>query len=62
ELRESIDAVVVVQNQGLLDSIEAKQKLPITIREAFHLSDEMLLRSVEKSISEFHASTTRSIT
>ena len=59
ELRESIDAVVVVQNQGLLDSIEAKQKLPITIREAFHLSDEMLLRSVEESISEFHSSILR---
>ncbi len=54
ELRGSIDSVVVVQNQQLLDSIEAKQKLPITIREAFHLSDEMLLRSVEKSIAEFH--------
>ena len=59
ELRESIDAVVVVQNQRLLDSIEAKQKLPITIREAFHLSDEMLLRSVEESISEFHSSILR---
>ena len=57
ELRESVDSVVVVQNQQLLDSIEAKQKLPITIREAFHLSDEMLLRSVEKSISEFHSNT-----
>ena len=59
ELRENADSVVVVQNQRLLDSIEAKQKLPITIREAFRLSDEMLLRSVERSISEFHSSTVR---
>ena len=58
-LRENTDSVVVVQNQRLLDSIEAKQKLPITIREAFRLSDEMLLRSVERSISEFHSSTVR---
>ena len=58
-LRENTDSVVVVQNQQLLDSIEAKQKLPITIREAFRLSDEMLLRSVERSISEFHSSTVR---
>ena len=57
ELRENADSVVVVSNQQLLDSIEEKQKLPITIREAFHLSDEMLRRSVERSISEFHAST-----
>ena len=56
ELRENADSVVVVSNQQLLDSIEEKQKLPITIREAFHLSDEMLRRSVERSISEFHAS------
>ena len=55
-IQENADTVVVVQNQQLLDSIEAKQKLPITIREAFHLSDEMLRRNVEKSISEFHAS------
>ena len=59
ELRENADSVVVVQNQRLLDSIEAKQKLPITIREAFRLSDEMLLRSVERSISEFHSNTVR---
>ncbi len=52
ELRENADSVVVVSNQQLLDSIEEKQKLPITIREAFHLSDEMLRRSVERSISE----------
>ena len=52
ELREKADSVVVVSNQQLLDSIEEKQKLPITIREAFHLSDEMLRRSVERSISE----------
>ena len=57
ELRENADSVVVVSNQQLLDSIEGKQKLPMTIREAFHLSDEMLRRSVERSISEFHAST-----
>ena len=57
ELRENADSVVVVSNQQLLDSIEEKQKLPMTIREAFHLSDEMLRRSVERSISEFHAST-----
>ena len=55
ELRENADSVVVVSNQQLLDSIEEKQKL--TIREAFHLSDEMLRRSVERSISEFHSST-----
>ena len=29
----------------------------MTIREAFHLSDETLCRSVEKSISEFHSNT-----
>ena len=52
ELRENADSVVVVSNQQLLDSIEEKQKPPITIREAFHLSDEMLRRSVERSISE----------
>ena len=57
ELRENADSVVVVSNQQLLDSIEEKQKLPMTIREAFHLSDEMLRRSVERSISEFHSST-----
>ena len=55
ELRENADSVVVVSNQQLLDSIEEKQKPPITIREAFHLSDEMLRRSVERSISEFHS-------
>ncbi len=57
ELQRNADSVVVVSNQRLLDSIEQKQKLPITIREAFHLSDEMLRRGVEKSISEFHSST-----
>ena len=57
ELQKNADSVVVVWNQQLLDSIEKKQKLAITIREAFHLSDEMLCRSVERSISEFHAST-----
>ena len=57
ELEKNADSVVVVLNQQLLDSIEQQQKLAMTIREAFHLSDEMLRRSVEKSISEFHAST-----
>ena len=56
EIQEKADSVVVVQNQQLLDSIEHKGKLSMTIREAFHLSDETLLRSVERSISEFHAS------
>lgn len=55
EIQENADSVVVVQNQQLLDSIEQQQKLSITIREAFHLSDETLLRSVERSISEFHS-------
>ena len=57
EIQKDADTVVVVQNQQLLDSIEQQQKLSMTIREAFHLSDVTLLRSVEKSISEFHAST-----
>ncbi len=57
ELEKNADSVVVVWNQQLLDSIEQKQKLSMTIREAFHLSDEMLCRNVERSISEFHAST-----
>ena len=57
ELQRNADSVVVVSNQQLLDAIEKKQKLPITIREAFHLSDETLCRSVERSISEFHSST-----
>ena len=57
EIQENADAVVVVSNQQLLDSIEQQQKLSMTIREAFHLSDEMLLRSVEKNVSEFHANT-----
>ncbi|MCE2416186.1 sigma-70 family RNA polymerase sigma factor [Candidatus Poribacteria bacterium] len=59
EIQENADSVIVVQNQRLLDSIEQKQKLSLTIREAFHLSDEMLLQSVEKSISEFHSSILR---
>ena len=54
ELRENADSVHVVPNQRLLDSIEGSLK----IREAFHLSDEMLLRGVE-SISEFYFSTMR---
>ena len=57
KIQENADSVVVVSNQQLLDSIEQKQKLSMTIREAFHLSDETLCRSVERSISEFHAST-----
>ena len=61
ELRANADSVVVVRNQQLLDS-EERQKLSMTIREAFHLSDETLCRGVERGISEFHASTTRSIT
>ena len=55
KIQENADAVVVVSNQQLLDSIEQQQKLSITIREAFHLSDEMLHRSVERSISEFYS-------
>ena len=56
ELREKANSVHVVPNQRLLASIEDKQKLKI--REAFRLSDEMLLHGVE-SISEFYASTAR---
>lgn len=52
ELRENADAVLVVANQRLLDAMERQLK----IREAFRLSDEMLLSGVE-SISEFHCST-----
>ena len=59
EIQENADSVVVVQNQQLLDSVEQQQKLSMTIREAFHLSDETLLRSVERSISEFHANALR---
>lgn len=55
-LRENADSVLVVQNQRLIDAIEQKQKLKI--RDAFHLSDEMLLRSVE-SVSEFYSGTTQ---
>jgi len=62
EIQENADSVVVVQNQQFLDSIEQQQKPSMTIREAFHLSDETLLRGVERSISEFHSSATRSIT
>ena len=57
ELQGSADSVVVVPNQRLLDRVDRSLK----IREAFSLSDEMLLRGVE-SITEFHTSTTRSIT
>ena len=52
ELRESVDSVVVVSNQRLLDEADRAMK----IREAFHLSDEKLLRGLERSISEFHSS------
>jgi RNA polymerase sigma factor (sigma-70 family) len=57
ELQGNADSVVVVPNQRLLDRMDRSLK----IREAFSLSDEMLLRGVE-SITEFHTSTTRSIT
>ena len=55
ELQGSADSVVVVPNQRLLDRMDRSLK----IREAFSLSDEMLLRGVE-SITEFHASTMQS--
>ncbi len=57
ELQENADSVVVIQNQRFLDRMDRTLK----IREAFRLSDEMLLRGVE-SITEFHASTMRSTT
>ena len=57
ELQGAADSVVVVPNQRLLDRMDQSLK----IREAFSLSDEMLLRGVE-SITEFHTSTTRRIT
>ena len=53
ELRGSVDSVVVVSNQQLLDEADRTMK----IREAFHLSDETLLRGLERSLSEFHSST-----
>ena len=52
ELQGNADSVVVVPNQRLLDRMDRSLK----IREAFSLSDEMLLRGVE-SITEFHTST-----
>ena len=52
ELQGNADSVVVVPNQRLLDRMERSLK----IREAFRLSDEMLLRGVE-SITEFHTRT-----
>ncbi len=55
ELQGNADSVVVVPNQRLLDRMDGSLK----IREAFSLSDEMLLRGVE-SITEFHTSTMRS--
>ena len=57
ELQGNADSVVVVPNQRLLDRMDRSLK----IREAFSLSDEMLLRGVE-SITEFHAGTMRSAT
>ena len=54
-LQGTADSVVVVPNQRLLDRMDR----PLKIREAFSLSDEMLLRGVE-SITEFHASTLQS--
>ncbi len=53
ELRESVNAVVVVSNQQLLDETDQAMK----IREAFHLSDEKLLQGLERSLSEFHSRT-----
>ena len=47
ELQENADAVIVVPNQRLLDTVDAE--LPTS--EAFHLSDEAVLRGVE-SISD----------
>ncbi len=55
ELQGNADSVVVVPNQRLLDRMDRSLK----IREAFSLSDEMLLRGVE-SITEFHSSTMQS--
>ena len=52
ELRESVDSVVVVSNQQLLDEADRA----MNIREAFHLSDEKLLRGLERSVAEFHSS------
>ena len=52
ELQGNADSVIVVPNQRLLDRMDRSLK----IREAFSLSDEMLLRGVE-SITEFHTST-----
>ncbi len=57
ELRGNADSVVVVPNQRLLEGMDWSLK----IREAFRLSDEMLLRGVE-SITEFHVSIVRSAT
>ncbi|MDE0681780.1 MAG: sigma-70 family RNA polymerase sigma factor [Candidatus Poribacteria bacterium] len=57
ELQGNADSVVVVPNQRLLDRMDRSLK----IREAFSLSDEMLLRGVE-SITEFHTRTMRSAT
>jgi len=57
ELQGNADSVVVVPNQRLLDRMDRSLK----IREAFSLSDEMLLRGVE-SITEFHTSTMCSTT
>ena len=61
ELQENADSVLVVPNQRLLDRIEQQLK----IREAFRLSDEMMLGGVEmmlggvKSILESRSSALR---
>ena len=57
KLQENADSVLVMPNQRLLDRIEQQLK----IREAFRLSDEMMLGGVEMmlrgttSILEFHS-------
>ena len=51
ELRENADIVVVIPNQRIHNTMTQK----LSIRDAFGLSDEMLLCGVE-SISEFHNS------
>ena len=51
ELRENADIVVVIPNQRILNTMTQK----LSIRDAFGLSDEMLLCGV-KSILEFHNS------
>ncbi len=43
ELRENVDAVIVVPNQRLLDTVDAD----LSTSEAFHISDETVLRGVK---------------